>query len=247
MKVVERDGVTLYRGDCRDLLPEVATGAALILTDPPYGLDAPMVRNQRGFRLDKKLAENATVEGWREKLPWAPWFVEFGNNRPDAMVALVEAHKALGWTPWRWFVSVKPTPPPTFNPCFSSGFEVALVSFRGRRRWCGNRSTPDYWIGEPPARIGKSTGHPTEKAVGLLSVLIRSLTKVGDLVVDLFSGSGSTLVAARECGRKAVGVEIDPWWCEAMARRLSQGFMFSGSSSSGGGSLFGGEPVGGER
>jgi site-specific DNA-methyltransferase (adenine-specific) len=64
--------------------------------------------------------------------------------------------------------------------------------------------------------------HPTEKPLGIVDPLIRYACPPGGLVLDLFAGSGSTLDAARQSGRRAVGIEADERYCEAAARRLSQ-------------------------
>jgi len=65
-------------------------------------------------------------------------------------------------------------------------------------------------------------GHPCPKPVELMRVLVAAATPPGGLVLDPFAGSGTTLVAARRCGRAAVGVELDPRYA-ALARRRLQG------------------------
>lgn len=72
---------------------------------------------------------------------------------------------------------------------------------------------------------------PTEKPVGLLEPMIRYACPPGGLVLDLFAGSGSTLAAARGCGRRAVGIEADPQQAQKAARRLSQGVLDLGAAS----------------
>jgi len=67
--------------------------------------------------------------------------------------------------------------------------------------------------------------HPTEKPIGILDPLIRYSTKPGDTILDPFAGSGSTGMAAKALGRKAVLIEADERYCEIAARRLSQGVL----------------------
>ena len=64
--------------------------------------------------------------------------------------------------------------------------------------------------------------HPTEKPVGLLASLITSVTKPGDLILDPFAGSGSTLVAAKKAGRRFVGIELDDEYFEKAQRRIEE-------------------------
>ena len=62
--------------------------------------------------------------------------------------------------------------------------------------------------------------HPTEKPVGLLEDIITSVTRPGDLVLDPFAGSGSTLAAAKQTGRRYIGVELDAGCFETARQRL---------------------------
>jgi site-specific DNA-methyltransferase (adenine-specific) len=64
--------------------------------------------------------------------------------------------------------------------------------------------------------------HPTEKPVGLLANLITSVTKPGDLILDPFAGSGSTLVAAKKTGRRFIGVELDDDFYQIAQRRIEE-------------------------
>jgi site-specific DNA-methyltransferase (adenine-specific) len=73
-----------------------------------------------------------------------------------------------------------------------------------------------------PSEHGNAV-HPTQKPVAILLPIIEYSTNRGDFVLDPFMGSGSTLVAAKLCGRNAVGVEVNEQYCEAAAKRLEQG------------------------
>lgn len=64
--------------------------------------------------------------------------------------------------------------------------------------------------------------HPTEKPVGLLTSLVNAVTKPGDLILDPFAGSGSTLVAAKKSGRRFIGVELDDEYYEKARRRIEE-------------------------
>ena len=81
----------------------------------------------------------------------------------------------------------------------------------------------DVWT--YPAVAPYAGKHPCEKPVQMLEDMIRTSTRPGDLVLDPFAGSGSTLVAARNLGRRVVGVEKDERYCQQVAERLSQGSL----------------------
>lgn len=80
-------------------------------------------------------------------------------------------------------------------------------------------STDVWTFGTVPPGPGK---HPCEKPQAMLRHMIETSSRPGDLILDPFAGSGSTLDAARQAGRRAVGIEQDERWCEYIARRLSQ-------------------------
>ena len=78
----------------------------------------------------------------------------------------------------------------------------------------------DIW--DFPSVPPSPTRHPCEKPEPLLAHIIRTTTRPGDTIIDPFAGSGSALRVARQLGRKAIGIEMDPKWCEHATRRLGQ-------------------------
>jgi DNA modification methylase len=64
--------------------------------------------------------------------------------------------------------------------------------------------------------------HPTQKPIAVMEKLIKVYSDPGDTILDSYCGSGSTLIAARNLGRKAIGIEIEPAYCDVTIQRLSE-------------------------
>ena len=91
--------------------------------------------------------------------------------------------------------------------------------------WCGARDQGDVWFFDKPA---KNDLHPTMKPVALVERAIRNSSKSRDIVLDVFGGSGSTLIAAEKTGRQARLVELDPAYCDVIVQRWQR---FTGHSA----------------
>jgi len=83
--------------------------------------------------------------------------------------------------------------------------------------WNGGGSHGNY-----VSNLASPTGHPTPKPLKMVSNFVERFTNANDLILDPFAGGGTTLLAARNLGRRAIGVEIDEAYCELIAKRLSQ-------------------------
>jgi DNA methylase len=82
----------------------------------------------------------------------------------------------------------------------------------------------DIWTFDAVMSFGGK--HPCEKPLPLMAYILRTSTRPGDLVLDTFAGSGSTLEAARDSGRRAIGIELEERYCEIAAKRLAQETLF---------------------
>ena len=91
---------------------------------------------------------------------------------------------------------------------------------KGKSRWNGG-GRHGVWI-MPKGIDGGANAHPTQKPEPLMRLLIALFTDVGETILDPFMGSGTTLRAAKDLGRKAIGIEIDERYCEIAAKRLAQ-------------------------
>lgn len=204
--------VTLYHGDCRDVLPTISRPSAIV-TDPPYGLGDAMTGGVVKWGLW------ADETGSRGKgLVWdaeAPAVVASFPELADDCIIWGGNYFALppvrGWLVWDKIVRK-----------FSSGHcELAWTTLDQPVR------AFNFSHGEL-ATEGKF--HPTQKPLALMSWCLEFLPTPG-VIADPFAGSGSTLVAAKRLGRKAIGVELEERYCEIAAKRLAQGVLDFGASA----------------
>ena len=212
----EDETVTLYHGDCLQVTDWLA--ADVLVTDPPYGIDWRGTKYNTG-EPRQPIANDRTTEARDAAL--ALW-----GTRPAAMFGSPLMPPPTGTKQ----VLVWQKPP-------DSGALGAIAGFR--RDWeC------IYLLGALPnmpacrsavLRSGGTmndyltTGHPHAKPVGLLTQLVASLPS--GAIADPFAGSGSTLVAAKALGRKAIGVELEERYCEIAARRLAQDVLDFGGAA----------------
>jgi DNA modification methylase len=222
----EEDGITIYHGDCREILPTLAKDSVdLILTDPPYGVDFQSSFRQESFeKIVGDQSQEAALQGLQAALPVLTYdrhlyiFGRFDLSRLPLTtpVELIWDKGYLGMgnleLPWAYqheYIQ----------------FCVSLKRQRNREK-DGRKSLAARLrrgsILSFPRPDGNTFTHPTEKPIGLLRELIESSSRIGECVLDCFSGSGSTLAAAKAEGRKAIGIEIEEKYCEIAARRLSQ-------------------------
>lgn len=200
------DFVTLYHGDCRKVTDWLQ--ADVLVFDPPYGVDY-----QSGSRRDKLAAsilndKDTTVRdsvlsmwGDRPALTFGSWKIA----RPAETKARLiwDTKGALGMgdlsIPWK-----------------PSDQEIYVT---GKGKWRGNRDSNVLSFAPVQSMAKNGRMHPHEKPVRLMAELI---AKTVGVVADPTAGVGSTLVAAKLLGRRAVGVELDEEYCEYAATRLSQ-------------------------
>ncbi|MBE3134532.1 MAG: site-specific DNA-methyltransferase, partial [Acidobacteria bacterium] len=107
----------------------------------------------------------------------------------------------------------------------ATGFEAITIAHQpGRKRWNGGGSHAVWSVPIVLVRgKTKERFHPTQKPQGLMQLLVGQFTDPGDTILDPFSGSGTTLIAARMLERRAIGIELDERHCESVAKRLEQG------------------------
>jgi site-specific DNA-methyltransferase (adenine-specific) len=202
--------VTLYHGDCREILP-LLEGDALV-TDPPYGIGWSRATWSDRPEDNDELIRWLVAEGQRI----GGWCFIF-----QAMTNVGRFHE---WFPEGWrifaacknFARVRPTgvwhswdPVVFWNSGPNSGPNSGGV----------NR---DYHVGNVAGAFGERSPHPSPKPIDTMRHIVQLAAPVGGLVIDPFAGSGTTLRAAKDTGRRAIGIEIEERYCEYAATRCAQ-------------------------
>jgi hypothetical protein len=198
-------GITIWLGDCLEILPSLS--ADVLVTDPPYGINyaSGMANALPGIANDGDLyARDAVLSKWN-----GPALVFGSWKRP----APSGAHTCLVWDkgpasgmgdlsiPWK----------PNWEAIFVIG--RGFIGARDSSVLTGHRVLT--WNS---VAFGRQHAH--EKPVSLMRALLSKCPP--GVVIDPFLGSGSTLRAAKDMGRSAIGIEIDERYCEIAARRLAQ-------------------------
>jgi len=237
------DDVQLYLGDMRELLPALGLHADLVLADPPYSetslawdrwpdgwpaLAASVASSMWCFgSMRMFLDRRGEFTDWKlsQDVVW-----EKHNGSGFTADRFKRVHEfALHWYRGNWREQHRDVPRiASADPddLRTRGPRVAGQAPHMRAINAGQQSPRDgtrLMRSVIPAKSMKGRAiHPTEKPTEILRPLIGYACPPGGLVVDPFAGSGSTLDAARQSGRRAVGVEVSEAYCEAAARRLSQ-------------------------
>jgi DNA modification methylase len=200
-------GITIYHGDCREILPLVS--ADVVVTDPPYGINWVPRVNHRGedhLWVDNKAFDPTPFLMFSAHLFW-------GANYFASLLPL-----SADWLAW-----VKRPLHGRFqkDKRAYSTVELAWTDFK-----CGARFIKHVWDGgmREGDKQNRAFSHPAQKPLEVMAWCIDLAP--GGVVLDPFMGSGTTLRAAKDLGRKAIGIEIEEKYCEIAAKRLSQETLF---------------------
>jgi DNA modification methylase len=205
----EHAGITIYHGDCREILPFIS--AELLMTDPPYGIN----------HTSNHIADTTTAE----------WMNSAIDGDTDCSV---RDYALSFFSEWVCFGSYKVAMPLGMRgiavwdkgPASGMGdltfpFKLSweLIFFAGSR-WNGFRDEGVIKGRCVVTRASMGRNHPNEKPLDLMQFLL--CKHPANTIVDPFMGTGPTLQAAKNLGRKAIGIEIEEGYCEIAATRLSQ-------------------------
>lgn len=233
--------VTLWRGDCEHILPELEP-VQHVITDPPYSeyvhgnsrSGRMKASNDRGGRygadtrrnvdlgfehLSAELRRTVAQEVARLATRWILVFSDIESDhlwREDLTEAGLDYVRTGVWR--------KEGCTPQFSgdrPAVAVE-AITIAHPKGRKRWNGGGAHA-FWsvpIVLDRGRTGERL-HTTQKPESLMRALVDQFTDPGDIILDPFAGSGTTAVAAKYLGRKAVLIERDEGYCEVIAKRLS--------------------------
>ena len=198
------DACTIYHGDCRDILPSLPK-VDLVLFDPPYGVgmkyadspdDSPEVIQSLLLEIIPKFMELSPI-------------VLFTAGKFETEIMLYQK------MPPKWRLCWHKGATPNLSAVGFNDWEMVMVYGSKVYAPCH-----DYFFALPE-KMG-AFGHACPKPLKFSEILIGRFTDPGEMVIDPFMGSGTTLRAAKDLGRKAIGIEIEEKYCEIAVKRLRQ-------------------------
>jgi site-specific DNA-methyltransferase (adenine-specific) len=207
------DFATIYHGDCREVLPVLDPHPDLVLTDPPYGVAFQLEAGVTGKGHRRRMrGGKPAVHGDDEPFDPShllafPRLVLFGANHYSDRLPV-----SGGWIVWDK----------------TGGGRGPVNQFADvEMAWTNVVKTPrimhHLWKGlVRDSEAGDTVLHPTQKPVALMRWIVNQWSSPGGLILDPYMGSGPVGRAAKDCGRRYIGVEIEEAYCEIAARRLSQ-------------------------
>jgi site-specific DNA-methyltransferase (adenine-specific) len=223
----EQDGIVIYHGECRSVMatfPECLRVDAVV-TDPPYGIGftypcAGYVDSEDGYgewmweaisAAERFVASHGVVavfQSAKHARRWPQWF-----PRDWRLIAIPKVFVQMNTSLLTWATDYVLYWPMADTP-------------NGRQEWQPSPAR-DWFVSHETAipRRGPERDHPCPRPEDMMRHIVSCLVPPSDIVLDPFMGSGTTLVAAKRLGRRAVGIEIEERYCEIAAKRLAQGAL----------------------
>ena len=206
-------------GDCLKILSEIPDGAVdAVITDPPYGINLDTTNKNQHRSVLAKAKDYPKIVG--DDKPFDPnQLIKRFFNKPMFLFGANNYHRSLpqsgGWLIWDKTGGGRH---------FNDNADAELA-------WSNVTNTPrmfhHMWHGMmKDSERQDQRQHPTQKPVALMAWIISKWTKPDDLILDPYAGSGSTLVACKQLGRRYIGIEISPEYCRIAEDRLRQGELF---------------------
>lgn len=238
------DLVTLYHGDCRELLPRMADQSVdVVITDPPYDARThSMTRSNRGGygtsgNGNRTLSGHSAQFGAWDHSAQLDLFGELARITRRWVISSLASDTAFrfevdqppdGLRVLRIGAWIKTNPMPIISADRPAmGWEPIAYMHRVdvKPTWNGGGRAANYVL-----PLSQGSGHATQKPIDMVRDWVRKFSDRGDTVLDPFMGTGTTIRAAVDEGRRAIGIELDERWCEYTARRLDQQTLDFGSA-----------------
>jgi len=209
--------ITIYHGDCREILPALDP-VDLVLTDPPYGIDGGSGSHNR------KRGKGNYFAAFED----TPEYIE--TVAAAVIRYLVERTPSVIVTPGNTCMMLYPQPdsfgvfyqPAAVGLQTFGNLDAQPILYYGKNQTKKNFGTPcSYVLTEAPEK----NGHPCVKPIKAWKKLLANTSLPGHTVLDPFMGSGTTLRAAKDLGRRAIGIEIEERYCEIAVKRLAQSVL----------------------
>jgi len=208
----EHAGIQIFHGDCRQILPFIPR-CDLLCTDPPYGIGADQnlrANKQHGNALAP--SKDYGRFNW-DFAPASAWLIEQACHQTTHQI--IWGGNYYSFSPSRcWLVWDKDNGNNGYADCELAWTNLDKAVRRKRFQWMGMLQEH---MDEKEERV-----HPTQKPVAVMVWAISQAPEMTKSVLDPFLGSGTTLVAAKQLGKQAIGIEIEERYCEIAAKRLSQ-------------------------
>lgn len=220
------NGITIYHGDCWDVLPSLTETADMMATDPPYGVAwQGKTRRNSAAMFEVLHGDDGSIDvtdalGLALKKIKRCGHVYIFGKFDLSRLPLTQTCELI-WD--KEIISMGDLTVPWGSQHENITFATYEISKANRTAGYGAlaaRVRKGSVIRCQRVQGGAVTRHPTEKPVMLMRQLIESSSVIGGLVLDPFAGSGSTLEAALLEGRRAIGIEIEERYCEVAAERL---------------------------
>jgi site-specific DNA-methyltransferase (adenine-specific) len=205
MPYYDQDGIVIYHGDCRDILPTLPP-VDLVLTDPPYGIASAWKGGESALHGWAKAGQQKDVRNAWDAEPPDDRTIEMCVRAGKEAVIWGGNHFNLpvsrGWLVWN-------------KPERNFTLAEAELAWTSRNNVIRVKDLP---------RSDQGRTHPTQKPIALFRWCIGFFPDA-QLILDPFMGSGTTLRAAKDLGRRAIGIEIEERYCEIAVRRLQQSVL----------------------